>query len=165
MTYPRRTAARAATCAMILACLLVTAAPASAVPLLDTFGGPVGYGANVLPANDDGSSSAIPLAPAFPGGLNFFGGPYDQVWVNNNGNITFSGPVFNYTPMPFPVAMRPMIAAYCASGCVDLQTDTANCGFCQSQCTVSADRCTGGMCMCGTMPVCDLDRACTGGRC
>ncbi|MBX3273350.1 MAG: hypothetical protein KF729_24010 [Sandaracinaceae bacterium] len=53
----------------------------------------------------------------------------------------------------------------CASGCVDLQTDTANCGFCQSQCTVSADRCTGGMCMCGTMPVCDLDRACTGGRC
>ena len=110
MTYPRCTAARAATCAMILSFVLAT--PASAVPLLDTFGGPVGYGANVLPANDDGSSSAIPLAPAFPGGLNFFGGPYDQVWVNNNGNITFSGPVFNYTPMPFPVAMRPMIAAY-----------------------------------------------------
>ncbi|MCB9597908.1 MAG: hypothetical protein H6719_34650 [Sandaracinaceae bacterium] len=32
--------------------------------------------------------------------------------MNNNGNITFSGAVYNYTPMPFPVADRPMIAAY-----------------------------------------------------
>ncbi len=53
----------------------------------------------------------------------------------------------------------------CASGCVDVQSDTANCGFCNSRCTVSADRCTMGTCMCGSGPACDLDRACTGGSC
>jgi len=90
-----------------------TAAPASAqAPLINTYGGPVGFGSNMLPINDDGSSDPIDLTAAFPGGLNFFGGPYTQVWVNNNGNITFSGPVFNYTPTPFPVADRPMIAPY-----------------------------------------------------
>jgi MYXO-CTERM domain-containing protein len=44
--------------------------------------------------------------------VRFFGGPYTQFWVNNNGNITFNGPVFNYTPLPFPIAMQPMIAPY-----------------------------------------------------
>ncbi|MCB9597907.1 MAG: hypothetical protein H6719_34645 [Sandaracinaceae bacterium] len=36
------------------------------MPLLDTFGGPIGYGTNVLPANDDGSSDPIDLTAAFP---------------------------------------------------------------------------------------------------
>jgi MYXO-CTERM domain-containing protein len=100
---------------LVLSCALgfmVVSVPARAVPLLDTFGGPVGYGTNTLPANDDGSSSAIPLAPAFPGGLNFFGGPYTDAYVNNNGNVTFNGPQYNYTPEPFPIADRPMIAPY-----------------------------------------------------
>ncbi|MDH5492827.1 MAG: hypothetical protein OEY14_12815, partial [Myxococcales bacterium] len=91
---------------------LLTPAGASAAPLLATFGGPVGYGSNVLPTNDDGSSSAIDLTPAFPGGVLFFGGPYNTGYVNNNGNITFAGPVFNYTPTPFPIAAQPMIAPY-----------------------------------------------------
>ena len=40
--------------------LLVLAAtqPAHAVPLINGFGGPAGYGTNSLPANDDGYSSA-----------------------------------------------------------------------------------------------------------
>lgn len=98
---------------LALAATLVLGAPtAHAVPLLDTFGGPVGYGTSILPANDDGSSGATALTSAFPGGLNFFGGPYTEFWVNNNGNITFAGAQFNYTPTPFPVAMRPMIAPY-----------------------------------------------------
>jgi len=59
----------------------------------------------------------------------------------------------------------PMGQDCCASGCVDLQNDIDNCGFCGSQCTVSADTCTAGLCMCGSGPVCDLDRACTGGSC
>ncbi len=92
----------------------LTAIPhrASAVPLIATYGGPAGYGTNSLPANDDGYSEAIDLTVAFPGGLRFFGGPYTQVWVNNNGNISFAGGVYNYTPTPFPIAMRPMIAPY-----------------------------------------------------
>src|SRR5690349_20864918 len=100
---------------VLVPALLVTLAAvptAHAVPLLATFGGPAGYGANVLPGNDDGSSSSIDLTVAFPGGLTFFGGPYTTSYVNNNGNITFSGPEYEYTPTPFPVAMRPMIAPY-----------------------------------------------------
>jgi len=80
------------------------------VPLVTVAGG--GFGANILPGNDDGSSSAIDLTVAFPGGLRFFGGPYTTAYVNNNGNITFSGPEYEYTPTPFPVASRPMIAPY-----------------------------------------------------
>jgi len=89
-------------------------APAQAVPLIATYGGPAGYGTNVLPGNDDGSSAAIDLTPAFPGGVRFFGGPYTQTWVNNNGNITFNAALFTYTPDPFPVASQPMIAPYWA---------------------------------------------------
>jgi MYXO-CTERM domain-containing protein len=85
---------------------------AHAAPLLRTFGGPEGFGSNVLPANDDGSSDALDLTGAFSGGLRFFGGPYTEFWVNNNGNISFNGDLFEYTPDPFPVADQPMIAPY-----------------------------------------------------
>ncbi|MGE0784713.1 MAG: nidogen-like domain-containing protein [Sandaracinaceae bacterium] len=103
----------AAAVACVLA-LLDVGSTAHAVPLLNMFGGPAGYGMGNLPGNDDGSSDAISLTPAFPGGLNFFGGPYNQVWVNNNGNITFSDELGQFTPNAFPVAMRPMIAPYWA---------------------------------------------------
>ncbi|MBX3246536.1 MAG: hypothetical protein KF901_05075 [Myxococcales bacterium] len=92
----------------------VVPSEAFAAPLLRGFGGPAGFGSNVLNRNDDQSSSEIDLLGAFPEGLRFFGGPYDQFWVNNNGNITFSGPVFNFTPTRFPIADRPMIAPYWA---------------------------------------------------
>jgi hypothetical protein len=92
---------------------LGAASSASAVPLIRTFGGPAGFGDGVLAPNDDGSSdSAIDLTGAFSGGLRFYGGPYTEFWVNNNGNITFSGPVYEYTPTAFPIAARPMIAPY-----------------------------------------------------
>ncbi len=85
---------------------------AHAVPLYRGFGGPAGFGSGILNGNDDGSTGAIDLTGAFSGGLRFYGGPYTQFWVNNNGNITFSGPVYEFTPMPFPIASRPMIAPY-----------------------------------------------------
>lgn len=100
-------------------CLSAIALPAAAqAPLLATFGGPEGFGPGTAPnggvvaPNDDGSSSVISLTTAFPMGLRFFGGPYTTFYVNNNGNITFSGPLGTYTPNPFPVASRPMIAPY-----------------------------------------------------
>jgi MYXO-CTERM domain-containing protein len=96
--------------------------PAHAAPLLSGFGGPAGYGTGVLPGNDDGSSEPIDLLSAFPGGLRFFGGPYTQIWVNNNGNVTFAGPWYLWTPDPFPAAGRPMIAPYWAD--VDTRSAT-----------------------------------------
>lgn len=101
--------------ALVLALPLALATPghASAQAALEsTYGGPAGFGTNTLPANDDGFSSAIDLTSAFPGGLNFFGGPYTQVFVNNNGNITFRAGVSRYTPTAFPIADQPMIAPY-----------------------------------------------------
>ncbi len=83
------------------------------VPLLPVPGG--GAPTGILAANDDGSSPTISLATAFPGGLNFFGGPFTEVVVNNNGNITFGGTLYTFTPEPFPLSgtdAYPMIAAY-----------------------------------------------------
>ncbi len=53
----------------------------------------------------------------------------------------------------------------CSGGCVDTQTDFENCGYCNTRCTPSADRCTAGSCMCGSGPVCDLDYPCNSGSC
>jgi MYXO-CTERM domain-containing protein len=94
--------------------VLAAAPTAHAAPLLNTFGGEAGFGTNIVAYNDDGSSPVIDITPAFPGGLRFFGGPYMTGYVNNNGNITFAGPLGTYTPDPFPVASRPMIAPYWA---------------------------------------------------
>lgn len=98
--------------ALSLAAGALEAPVAHAAPLLRSFGGPEGFGTNVLPSNDDGSSSALDLTGAFSGGLRFFGGPYTEFWVNNNGNISFNGSIVAYTPDPFPVANQPMIAPY-----------------------------------------------------
>ena len=83
------------------------------VPLLPVPGG--GSPTGVLAPNDDGSTSTIDLSSAFPGGLQFFGGPYTDVVINNNGNITFGGNLFTYTPTAFPLSggvAYPMIAPY-----------------------------------------------------
>jgi hypothetical protein len=63
-----------------------------------------------------GGPTTIDLTAAFPGGLRFFGGPYTNMVVNNNGNVTFGGGLFTYTPTPFPLSggagTYPMIAPY-----------------------------------------------------
>lgn len=50
---------------------------------------------NVLPRNDDGSIEE-PLHLPFM--LSFFGKAYNNIYVNNNGNITFDAPLNSYTP-------------------------------------------------------------------
>lgn len=50
--------------------------------------------ANRLAANDDGSTASVPL----PFGVNFYGSSFEKLWVNNNGNVTFDGPLSSYTP-------------------------------------------------------------------
>ena len=53
----------------------------------------------------------------------------------------------------------------CSSGCVNVQTDFSNCGFCGTQCTPSSDHCEAAECRCGAGPVCDLVYECVGGSC
>ena len=81
----------AALAACLIAGLVATAPPAKAI-------GPnairSGFSDNVLPANDDVSSGAVDIG--FP--VDFFGNTYTQLYVNNNGNVTFDRALTDYTP-------------------------------------------------------------------
>jgi MYXO-CTERM domain-containing protein len=107
---------RAALCLTLqLPALALVTSTAEAIPLLNGFGGPSGYGTpdHCVPPNDDGSfAGAIDLTMAFPMGVAFFGNTYRTFFLNNNGNITFRAALGTYTPMPFPVAAQPMIAPW-----------------------------------------------------
>jgi hypothetical protein len=102
---------------LLFVALVTLFAPAvSAVPLLNGFGGPSGYGISThcLHPNDNGSyagvqpgTTATPtpvdLRQAFPNGLNLFGAPWREFYLNTNGNITFAAPLANPNAVAFPV--------------------------------------------------------------
>lgn len=77
-----------------------------------------GFSDNVLPANDDGSSGAVDIG--FP--VNFFGNTYTQVYVNNNGNLTFDQSLPDYTPGDLVSTGRVIIAPFWA----DVDTRVGN---------------------------------------
>lgn len=64
--------------------------------------------ANEVGPNDDGSSDEVSL----PFSLNFGGRELSTVWVNNNGNVTFDGPLSQYTPSDLTTFSRPIAAAW-----------------------------------------------------
>ncbi len=108
---------------MLQRCFLAFALVALALPwsvaevraqasLVSGLGGPQGYGEQTLHVNDDGFSTGINVSSLFPYGLNYYGTTQNTIYVNNNGNITFSGGVWAYTPTPFPISSQPMIAPY-----------------------------------------------------
>jgi hypothetical protein len=63
-----------------------------------------------LAANDDGSSG--PVGIGFD--VNFFGATYSNLWVNNNGNVTFTGPLATFTPFNLLTTTIPIIAPFFA---------------------------------------------------
>lgn len=65
---------------------------------------------NTLAANDD--SYVGPVAIGFT--LDFFGASHSQLYVNNNGNVTFNGGLYNYTPWGISGGSIPMIAPFFA---------------------------------------------------
>ena len=84
--------------------------------LLNGLGGSAGFGENVIPANDDGSSQAIDITSLFgANGLDFFGHNYTQLYVNNNGNVTFGSALSAFTPQTIGTNLGfPIIAAFWA---------------------------------------------------
>lgn len=58
--------------------------------------------------NDDGSTNVFSLPFSFC----FYGTNYNQIYINNNGNISFGSPYFNFTANPFPDASFSMIAPF-----------------------------------------------------
>ncbi|MDH4190679.1 MAG: Ig-like domain-containing protein, partial [Betaproteobacteria bacterium] len=84
--------------------------------LVNGLGGTRGFGEYFLPANDDGSTGAINITSVFgASGINFFGHNYTSLYVNNNGNITFNGPLGSYTPSSIAAGIGgPIIAPFWA---------------------------------------------------
>ena len=119
------------TLGLITACLAIMSLPAFSGAILD----PAGFNANTLAANDDGSTGAVPLGFS----VNFFGANSTTVFVNNNGNVTFTNSLSQYTPNGLSTGVgQPIIAPYFAdvdtrgtappSGLVTYGTATVN-GF------------------------------------
>ncbi|HZJ81355.1 MAG TPA: nidogen-like domain-containing protein [Guyparkeria sp.] len=77
-----------------------------------------GFNSNTLAANDD--DSAGPVALGFT--IDFFGVPLDELWVNNNGNVTFDEPQGAYTPYDLTSTGQQIIAPFFAD------VDTRNAG-------------------------------------
>lgn len=60
--------------------------------------------------NDDGSSASIPL----PFSFNLYGTSFNSIFINNNGNVTFTSPLSTFTPFAFPSSPRAIIAPFFA---------------------------------------------------
>jgi uncharacterized membrane protein YgcG len=109
---------------VMLSLVTASAASAGAVQPLP------GCTTSVLPANDDSSTAAVTL----PFSIDFFGDEYSQLYVNNNGNVTFDGPQSTFTPFDFTISGIPMIAPFLAdvdtrgagSGVVTYGADTVD---------------------------------------
>src|ERR1019366_4889364 len=77
-----------------------------------------GFDSNSLPGNDDGSTGLVPLGFS----ISFFGQTYEQVYINNNGNLTFDSPLSTYTPFPLSTTQHVIIAPFFA----DVDTRVGN---------------------------------------
>ena len=110
---------RAGLCVTMLLVLLLTASPATAAP------GAVqnlqGCADNTFAANDDGSTNAVPLGFT----AQMFDSSFNQVFVNNNGNLTVARGLGEFTPFDFRETGEPMIAPFFA----DVDTRGAGSGL------------------------------------
>jgi hypothetical protein len=73
---------------------------------------------NVLARNDDNSTGLT----AIGFGLNFYGNSFNSLYVNNNGNVTFTAPLSTFTPFPIVNNSMAMLAPFFAD------VDTRNSG-------------------------------------
>ncbi len=83
-----------------------------------------GFDASTLPANDDGSTGFVGFGL---GTLNFYGSSYTGGYVNNNGNVTFTGAMSTFTPFPILTTGVPLLAPFFA----DVDTRGAGSGVTQ----------------------------------
>jgi Nidogen-like/PEP-CTERM motif len=109
--------------------LLACAAPVYAGAILSNLSNP-GFGTNTLAPNDDESTGLV----SFGFTANLFGSSYTQLYVNNNGNVTFDQALGTYTPFGLTGGVVPPIIApffadidtRSAGDAVTYGTDTVN---------------------------------------
>lgn len=76
-----------------------------------------GFDQNTLARNDDSYTGRVNIGFT----TNFFGNNYTQLFVNNNGNVTFDSSLANYTPFDLTSTGRVIIAPFFAD--VDTRSD------------------------------------------
>jgi uncharacterized repeat protein (TIGR01451 family) len=97
--------------AALVGSLLLTLVYAVRAPIVRAAIDPAaGCTATTLAANDDGSTGIVPLGFT----ANFFGNSYTSLYVNNNGNVTFTQPLPNFTATPLVTTGIPIIAPFWA---------------------------------------------------
>jgi len=69
-----------------------------------------GFGQQILDRNDDGSTGEVPIGFV----INFLGSSNATLYVNNNGNVTFGGPLSDYAPDPLNSLGMSIMAPYWA---------------------------------------------------
>lgn len=89
---------------------------------------PVDGSYTAIPRNDDGSYGPISLPFTF----SLYGSNYNQIWINTNGNITFTGPVSQFSAAGFPFS-TPMVAPFwgdvdtrCGGGAIYFKVNPTN---------------------------------------
>jgi hypothetical protein len=102
-----------------IAAALLVGAGLSVVASAATIRTDSGFTTSTLPNSDDGSTGAINIG--FD--VNFFGSIYKSLYVNNNGNVTFTGPLSIFTPFSLLLATTPIIAPFFAD--VDTRKSSA----------------------------------------
>ena len=68
--------------------------------------------------NDDGSTGLIPI----PFDFNLYGQTFNSIYINNNGNITFNGPLSTFSATAFPSTGNAIVAPFWA----DVDTRNGN---------------------------------------
>ena len=112
-------------CSVMVAVLVVVPAAVIGAPTAAGALGPnairAGFDATAFPGNDDGS---VPVTLPEGFSVNFFGTTYHDLWLNNNGNLTFGtdAALGDYTPFNLFTAGRVIIAPFFAD--VDTRTGT-----------------------------------------
>lgn len=84
--------------------LVATAASAHAAAVRS------GFDANTIAGNDDDSTGLVNIGFS----VDFFGLVFDQLYVNNNGNVTFDDPLAAFTPFDLTSTGRQIIAPFFA---------------------------------------------------
>lgn len=102
---------------LLAAATLVSPAQAGAIRNAPSFTG------NTLAANDDGSTGLVNIGF----GINFYGVNQNNLYVNNNGNVTFANPLATFTPFGLITSNIAIIAPFFA----DVDTRGAGSGLTQ----------------------------------
>jgi hypothetical protein len=107
-----------------VALLLFSGAAAEAAAILP------GFNTTTMFRNDDQSTGLVPIGFS----IDFYGNVYSNLYVNTNGNVTFTGPLSTFTPFNLLSTATPIIAPFFA----DVDTRSAGSAVTYGQGTVGA---------------------------